>query len=77
MGQNEEAIAQVARANFSRRLDARSNDIAQALKVADDVLQAKGEMVGDVFKEAPFWRDILDDAGDIRPEVSGIVCALS
>ena len=28
MGQNEEAVAPVARADFSRRLDARSNPVA-------------------------------------------------
>ena len=62
VGQNEEAVAPVARADFSRRLDARSNEIAHALKIAHDVSQTKGEMAGDVLKEAPFWLHLIDDA---------------
>ena len=32
-------------------------------------------MSGDVFEETPFGGDFADDPGDVRPEVSGIVCA--
>jgi hypothetical protein len=67
VGQNEQAIAPVACADFSRRLDARCNPVAHSLKVSGDVLEAKGEMAGDVFKEAPFRADFADDARDLRP----------
>lgn len=30
-------------------------------------------MPGDVFEEGPFGAAFADDAGDIRPEVAGIV----
>lgn len=77
MGQNEEPVAPVACADFSRRLDARSNPIAQALKVSHDVAETQGEMAGDVFEEAPFGRDLADDPGDLGPEVAGVALALS
>jgi hypothetical protein len=47
------------------------------LKVSDDVLQAKGEMPGDVLEEAPFGADLGDDAGDIGPEVARIRLAFA
>lgn len=75
VGQNEEPVAQVAGASFRRRLDARSNPIAQALKVSHDVSQTKGEMAGDVLEEAPLGCDLGDDAGDVGPEVPGVVGA--
>ena len=77
MGQNEEAVAPVARADFSRRLDARSNPIAHALKVSHDVSQTKGEMAGDVLKEAPLRLDLVDDAGNVWPEVAGVMFAFA
>ncbi len=32
-------------------------------------------MPGDVFEESPFGAAFADDAGDVGPEVAGIVCA--
>ena len=32
-------------------------------------------MTGDVFEEDPFWAALADDAGDLGPEVAGIVGA--
>jgi hypothetical protein len=72
VGQNEETVAPVACADFSRRLDARSNAIAQALKVSNDVSQTKGEMAGDVFEEAPLGGDFADDPRNVGPEVAGV-----
>lgn len=31
-------------------------------------------MTGDVFEEHPFRFDLSDDAGDVGPQVPGIVC---
>jgi hypothetical protein len=58
-------------------LHARCNAVAHALKVSDDVLQAKGEMADDIFEEAPFWPDFVNDPGDVWPEVAGIILAFS
>ena len=30
-------------------------------------------MAGDVFEEDPLWAALGDDAGDVRPEVAGII----
>lgn len=73
VGQNEEAVAPVACADFSRWLDARSNPVAQALKVAGDVSETKGEMADDVFEEAPLGPDLADDPVDLGPEVARVV----
>jgi hypothetical protein len=64
-------------ADFRRRYDARCNPIAQALKVADDIVEAEGQMAGDVFKEGPFGADLSDDTCNIGPEVAGIVLAFA
>lgn len=77
VGQNEQAVTPVACADFSRRLDARSNPEAHALKVAGDVCETKGEMARHVFKEAPFRPGFGHDAGDVRPEVPGIARSLA
>ena len=75
VGQNEQPLAQVRPADFRRRDDACCNAIAHALKVAGDVLEAEGQMAGDVLEEAPFRRDLGDDPRDVGPEVARIVPA--
>lgn len=40
-------------------------------------MQAKGQMAGDVFKEAPFGRNFADDSGDVGPQMPGVVFALA
>ncbi len=77
VGQNEEPLPDMRPANFSRRLHARCNPVAHALKVSDDVLQAKGEMACDVFEEAPGGLHFADDPGDVWPEVAVIVFSRS
>lgn len=62
-------------ADFRRRYDACCNPVAHALKVSGDVLEAEGEMAGDVFEKAPFRRDLADDAGDIGPQVARVFLA--
>ncbi len=34
-------------------------------------------MPRDVFEKHPFWFDLADDAGNVWPEVAGIVCAFA
>lgn len=34
-------------------------------------------MAGDVLKEAPLGLDLIDDAGNVGPEVAGVVLAFA
>jgi hypothetical protein len=75
VGQNEQPFADVRPADLCRRDDASCNAIAQALKVAGDVLDAEGQMAGDILEKAPLRRDLADDPRDLGPEVARIVPA--
>lgn len=72
MGQEEEPSPAVASADFSRREQARRNVVAQALKVCADFGKAQIEVAFDVFAEHPLGIDLVDNAGDIGPEMSGV-----
>ena len=61
------------RADFCRREQARRRRIAHAPKVSQDGLKTEGDVTGDVFEENPFGLALDDDAGDLGPEVPGIV----
>ena len=73
MGQDEDAEPLVRRADFCRREQARRRRVAHAPKVSQDGFEAEGDMAGDVFEEDPLWAALGDDAGDVRPEVAGII----
>jgi hypothetical protein len=75
VGQDEDAEPLVRRADFCRREQARRRCVAHAPKVSQDGLEAEGDMTGDVFEKDPFWGTFPDDAGDLGPEVAGIVRA--
>ncbi len=75
MGHNEEAPAEVRRADFVRREQARFDAIAQVLKVADDLGGAQIEMALDILEEAPFRPDLRDDAADLRPQMPRVARA--
>ena len=63
------------RADLCRREQARRRRVAQSPKPSQDGLKAEGDMACDVFEEDPFGAELKDDAGDIRPEMAGIVGA--
>lgn len=63
------------RADLSRREQACRRRIAQSPKLSQDSLEAEGDVTGDVFEEDPFGAAFPDDAGDVGPEVTGIVGA--
>lgn len=65
----------MARACFSRREQARFWAVAQLAKVSRDVGKSQVDMAFDIFEEGPFRSHLVDNAGDVGPEVSGIVCA--
>ena len=73
VGQDEDAQPLVRRANFCRAEQARRRRIAQSPKVSQDGFKTEGDVTGDVFKEDPFGTALDDDAGDLGPEVAGVV----
>ena len=75
MGQDEDAQPLVRRANFCRREQARRRRVAHAPKLSQDGFKAEGDVTGDVFEEHPFGGTFPDDAGDLGPEVAGIIGA--
>ena len=75
MGQDEDAQPLVRRADLCRREQARRRRVAHAPKLSQDGFKAEGDVPGDVFEEDPFRAAFADDAGDIWPEVAGIIGA--
>ncbi len=73
MGQDEDAQPLVRRADFCRREQARRRRVAQSPKLSQDGFKAEGDVTGDVFEKDPFGAALADDAGDIGPEVAGVV----
>ena len=73
MGQDEDAQPLVRCADFCRREQARRRRVAHVPKLSQDGLEAECDMTGDVFKEDLFGLALDDDAGDLGPEVPGIV----
>ncbi|GLS79667.1 hypothetical protein GCM10007893_04410 [Paracoccus marinus] len=63
------------RADLCRREQARRRRVAQSPKLSQDGLEAEGDVTGDVFEEDPFRATFANDAGDVGPEVAGIVGA--
>ncbi len=75
MGQDEDPQPFVRRTDLCRREQARRRRVAHCPKLSQDGLEAEGDVPGDVFEEDPFRAAFADDAGDIRPEMAGIVGA--
>ena len=73
MGQDEDPQPLVRRADLCRREQARRRHVAQSPKLSQDGFEAEGDVPGDVFEEDPFGAAFLDDAGDVGPEVTGII----
>ena len=73
MGQDEDAEPLVRRADLCRREQARRRRVAQSPKLSQDGLEAEGDVTGDVLEEDPFRAAFADDAGDVGPEMAGIV----
>ena len=73
MGQDEDTKPLVRRANFCRREEACRRRVTHAPKLSQHGLQAEGDVSGDVLEKNPLRAAFLDDAGDLGPEVAGIV----
>ena len=63
------------RADFSRAEQACRRRIAHAPKLLQDGFKTEGDVTGDVLEEDPFGAAFPDDAGDLWPEVAGIIGA--
>lgn len=75
MGQDEDPQPFMRRADHCRREEARRRRVAHAPKLSQDSLEPEGDVTGDVFQEDPFRAAFADDAGDVGPEMAGIVRA--
>lgn len=73
MGQDEDAQPLVRRADLCRREQARRRRVAQSPKLSQDGFKTEGDVACDVFEEDPFGAAFANDAGDVGPEVAGIV----
>ena len=73
MGQDEDPKPLVRRSDFCRAEQASRRRVAQSSKLSQDGFKTEGDVTCDVFEEHPFWGTLPDDAGDLGPEVSGII----
>nr|WP_324752552.1 hypothetical protein [Roseovarius sp. Pro17] len=73
MGQDEDAHALVRRADFCRTEQARRRRVAHVPKLSQHDFKAKADMTGDVLEEDPLGSALPDDAGDLWPQVAGII----
>jgi len=63
----------VRRADFCRAEQACRRRVAQAPKLSQDGFKTEGDVARDVFEKDPLGAALADDAGDLGPEVTGIV----
>jgi hypothetical protein len=75
VGQHEEPLALVGRADLRRREQARRKPVAQADQSSGDLGESEAEMMGDVLKQDEGRFAFPDDAGDMRPEVAWVFVA--
>ena len=75
VGKDEEPFASVRRTDFRRRKEACRKAVAHADQSAGDFGEAEAEMMGDILEEDEGRLDLVDDAGDMGPEVAWILAA--
>jgi len=75
VGQDEDAQPLMRRADFCRAEQARRRRVAHVPKLSQDGFKTKADVTCDVLNEDPLGGTFPDDAGDLGPEVAGIVCA--
>ncbi len=73
VGHDEDAGPLVRRTDFCRREQTRRRRVTHAPKVSQDGLEAEGDVAGDIFEENPLGAAFGDDAGDLWPEMPGII----
>ena len=75
VGQDEQSLAAMWRADVMSSREYGRNAIAHALKVSGDDVEAEGQMAGDVLEKNESWSAFANDPGDVRPQVARIVSA--
>jgi hypothetical protein len=75
VGHDEDPQPLVRRADFCRAEQTRRRRVAHAPKLSQDGLKAEADVTRDIFEEDPLGGAFPDDAGDLGPQVTGIVCA--
>jgi hypothetical protein len=73
VGQDEDALPLVRRANFCRTEQTRRRRVAQVPKLSQHGLKPEGDVTGDIFEKDPYGAAFSGDAGDIGPEVAGVI----
>lgn len=74
-GEDEQPFASMGSADLRRRGHSLRNDETQALQLLSDLAITEVEMIGDVLQENRSRPAFADDAGDVGPEMAGIVGA--
>ena len=72
MGQDEDPLALMWRADFCRREQTRRRHVAHVPKLSQHGFKAEGDVASDAFEKHPFGAAFPDDAGDLGPEVAGV-----
>lgn len=75
VGEDEQPLAPMGRADFRRREEACRKAVAHADQSSGDFGETEAEMMGDVLEEDEGRLDFADDPGDMRPEVARVVRA--
>jgi hypothetical protein len=75
VGQYEQPLSSVARTGFRRAEQSALSAVTHFLQLASHVAQSERHMPAHVFKEGPFSRALTKNAGDVRPQVSRVICA--
>lgn len=75
MGQDEDSEPLVRRTDFCRAEQTCRRCVAHAPKLSQDGLEPECDVTGDILEKHPFGAAFPDDAGDLGPEVAGIVRA--
>jgi hypothetical protein len=72
VGEDEQPLAPVGRADFRRREQACRKPVAHAHQSFGDLGKSEAQMMGDVLEEDEGRRDLADDSRDVWPEVARI-----
>jgi len=74
-GEDEQPLALVGRTDFRRCKEACRKLVAHADQSCGDFGESEAEMMGDILEKDEGRLAFADDAGELRPEVAGIVRA--
>ncbi len=72
VGQNEQALSDVRRADLCRAKDSRFNLVTHSEKVFPDVFEPEADMPENVFSEQERRLYFSEDSADVRPQVARV-----